>query len=125
MGFRSMLITEDAPVIEIPDWFLQKYENVGFSEHHGKVTFPVRTKHEQKFYASFNETDIFLDIQKLIIEKDVKDIVCILLHECDGITKVVITQTEIYGMEPTDWKKVTVVEHDYCYRCSDIKNIKD
>lgn len=125
MGFRSVMITEDIKSIEIPQWFLDKYPNItGVTTEKGMFS-PLLTKGEQKFYQSFADYDLFLDIQKIYIDRD-RDyhINIVLLHECGGITKIEIHKDKIVGMEPTAWKRVEGVEHDYCYGCSDYKNIE-
>lgn len=128
MGFRSNFITEDSG-IEVPPWFLEKYP-----DHHtwfnpksgtGKHFFPISQLWESKFYYRLDETEIFKDIQRVISEHKplhlghVPSIVLILLHECGGITRVHIDPNSITGREPTEWKEVEKVEHDYCYGCSD------
>lgn len=126
MGFRSTMITEDMH-IQIPQWFIEKYPNIHASYKQDSETndnqhwfFPLSTVGEQKFYQSFKDYDLFVDIQKIIVDKWEKcTIELVLLHECGGITKVIINEKEILGMEPTAWKQVEGVEHNYCYGCSD------
>ena len=121
MGFRSTMTTGNW-ALTIPNEFLSKYPyiNAYRNEADGTYHLPLTLTHEIKFYNSFEETDILKDIQKLMIEQKVEDIDLVLLHECGGITKVIIYQDKIVGMEPTEWKKVEGVEHNYCYGCSEI-----
>lgn len=123
MGFRSVLITEDRRGVEVPPEFLVKHPTLQAvrNEEDGKTYFPLSSMTESKFYANFEEHQLFLDIQKLLrnIEHFDLGINIVLLHECGGITKVIIYKDRIVGMEPTGWKMVEAVEHDYCYGCSD------
>lgn len=128
MGFRSTMITEDFNY-KIPDWFIEKYPNIRASincttEGERCFTFPLFTNNEQKFYSAFEDYDLFKDIQKLVIEYDLSKISLVLLHECEGITKVEIHKDKIVGMEPTSWVKVASVQHSYCYGCSDYDQAK-
>lgn len=123
MGFRTTMTTEHI-YLKIPQEFLDKYPYVrARTIDKGEVTLPLSLDHEIKFYDDFEETEIFKDLQKLIVEQDVKELSLVLFHECEGMTKVVITHTEIFGLEPTAFKKVERVEHDYCYGCSDYKEL--
>lgn len=119
MGFRSNFITESYIGIEIPQWFLDKYPNYSYSKNsEGKETFSIAQLWESKYYQVLEEDERILDIQKILKEVDFHAIVLILLHECGGITRVEIEQDKITSSEPTEWKQVTSVEHDYCYNCS-------
>lgn len=120
MGFRSNFITEDLYGI-IPQWFLDKYPNYTYHTYEDKKSFPLAQLYETKFYSDVNETEKFLDIQKVLKEgKDMPDdIIVILLHECGGITRVTITKDAITAREPVNWKDVENVTHSYCYGCSD------
>lgn len=123
MGFRSNFITEDKGGAKVPQWFAQKYPQCYITNGD---TFPIIQPIESKFYDNISDTDIFLDIQKVLQEDEnewVVDVVLILLHECGGITRVKISTDSISASEPTGWKPVARVEHDYCYGCSDIKNV--
>ena len=121
MGFRSNFITEHIAGVKVPDWFVEKYPNhFVYKNSEDKNSFPIIQPYETKFYSKLDETEIFTDIQKVLVEEDYEGIMTlILLHECGGITKVKITQETITGMEPTKWKKVQSVEHSYCYGCSE------
>lgn len=124
MGFRSNFITEDVRGLLVPQWFIEKYPQhfVGVNSATERC-FPIVQWWESKFYSAFAETDIFQDIQKVLAEQKTEtrspSIVLILLHECRGITRVKITPDAITAKEPTEWKEVSSVEHDYCYGCSD------
>jgi len=122
MGFRSTITTEDIRY-EIPKWFVEKYSYLCFGSvenENGVVpSFPISSKREVKFYSSISEQEVFVDIQKILKEKDFDDLVVVLLHECGGITRVKITKDSITAKEPTEWKEVKSVEHNYCYGCSD------
>ena len=125
MGFRSNFISEDIRGIEVPRWFIEKYPDHTIWHNHERGTyhFPIAQLWESKFYKKFTDTEIFQDIQKVIKETAIDDIIIILLHECGGITRVKITADSITGREPTAWKEVDHVEHDYCYGCSDTEDI--
>lgn len=121
MGFRSNFITEDrrAP---LPNWFIEKYPTYSYrTSEDGVKSFGIAQTWESKFYNDLKEDDRFLDIQKVLKEIDLEEIVLILLHECGGITRVHITHNSITGREPTEWKEVENVEHNYCYGCSEKK----
>lgn len=123
MGFRSNFITSDYRGIDIPAWFVEKYPDYSYSKNEaGKETFGFAQIWESKFYRKFNEDERFLDIQKVLQETNLKSVIIILLHECDGITRVKIEKDKITALEPTAWKEVEGVEHDYCYGCSDLIN---
>lgn len=127
MGFRTTATTNETHGLDIPEEFFDKYPYVAKTpcdRCEGKYHFPMSLTREIKFYNEFERTEMFLDIQKLMIAQDYNsDIVFVLLHECEGITKVHIYKDKILGMEPTAWKSVTSVTHNYCYGCSDPKNI--
>lgn len=120
MGFRTTMTTGDW-CLNIPNEFLDKYPYIRAfrNEENGTYHLPLSLNTEIKFYSSFEETEMFKDIQKLMVEQDVEDIDLVLLHECGGITKVIIYKDKILGMEPTEWKNVDSVEHNYCYGCND------
>lgn len=122
MGFRSTLMGGNY-WIAAPEWFVQKYPDLYFSQRGEKPCLSFAYLEERKFYAPFNEMELMIDIQKVLKELDISSMTLVLLHECDGITKITITPTSIIGMEPTQWKKVDQVEHDYCYQCSDPKTV--
>lgn len=119
MGFRSNLITEDL-YEDIPKWFTDKYDNYVYSVNRdGNKTLAFAQLYESKFYSAFNEDERFLDIQKMLKEINLDSLVVILLHECGGITKIIVKQNSIKAKEPVDWKEVDCVTHYYCYGCSD------
>lgn len=126
MGFRTVMMTADRPGVEVPAEFFEKYDFLQGvkNEETGKFYLPLASTVERKFYNSFENTQVFKDIQELLKKQEYKySITVILLHECEGITKVEIHEDKIVGMEPTAWKKVKQVEHDYCNGCSDYKNL--
>ena len=112
----------------MPEWFTEKWGNYVHLSDNG--LFPMSSKYEKKYYDSFEEDEFLLDVQKMLLEAgrlaDGLDdrISLVLFHECDGLTKVVIYKDKIVGMEPTAWKEVKSVEHNYCYGCSDVEDIK-
>ena len=117
MGFRTTMTTADIG-LKFPNWFIEKYPHVNFRENGIEKNTPLSLKWEIKFYDSFEKTDLFKDIQDVMKEYKCKfplDIV--LLHECGGITKVVIHLDKIIGLEPVGWKGVDDVEHFYCQGC--------
>jgi hypothetical protein len=118
MGFRSNFIAEVSGY-DIPLWFKEKYPNwkfIGDSESQNCFA----QLFESKFYDNFAEDERFLDVQKMLREQNWtgERITIILLHECGGITKVSISRYSILAKEPTAWKPVNAVEHNYCYGCS-------
>ena len=125
MGFRSTLVSEDFGQVA-PDWFIEKYDWLSFSSWNGKTCIGISSVNERKFYAEFENTELFIDLQRVLKELKMKSVyTVVLLHECGGITLVKISQDEIYGREPLTWKEVKGVEHDYCYGCSDLPEEKD
>lgn len=126
MGFRTTMTTGDWGLV-IPNEFLDKYPHIRAFRNEEAETYhlPLSLNREIKFYNLFENTEMFKDIQKLMIEQNIKDIDLVLLHECGGIIKVVIYQDKILGMEPVEWKQVNVVEHNYCYGCSDPLKIEN
>ena len=127
MGFRSTLITEDFSGIKLPRWFVRKWnEEFNFGEHkHAKGTywrqntFLISSKSERKMYNG-KEEEIIVDIQRVANIKGLDAIVLITLHECGGITRFKIEKDKITVSEPTGWKEVDGITHDYCYGCSDV-----
>jgi hypothetical protein len=124
MGFRTTFVTEHTAYnTPLPEWFTDKYPNWSYNGEKNCLGFAQ--VYESKFYDKFSEDERFLDIQKVLKELKLTDIVIVLLHECGGITRVKITQNSISAREPKDWKEVEQVEHDYCYGCSDFKELKN
>lgn len=122
MGFRSNLIAECSGYT-IPQWFKEKYNTWNFHETNQTCFAQL---YESKFYSSFVEDERFIDVQKMLVENTIwggKEIIMILLHECGGVTKVKVTKTDITAIEPTAWKTVKEVEHDYCHGCSEDNTI--
>lgn len=126
MGFRSTITTEDLGY-KIPKWFVEKYPYLSFGITIDNIdnvdkefpSFPISSKCETKFYDKVSEQEVFTDIQKILKEQDIEELIVVLLHECGGITRVKITKNTITAREPIEWKEVDVVEHNYCYGCSD------
>ena len=120
MGFRSVFITEDWAE-EIPQWFVAKYPHLAYGNFDNKPNFPIAQLFESKFYGPFAKDERWLDIQRIIKEsEDLDAVTIILLHECGGVTRIQITKDAIIGQEPTEWRRVDGVTHNYCYGCSDI-----
>ncbi len=122
MGFRSTLITQHYRGIKVPDWYTEKHNYLVAlgRDNEGNKTFPIASISEAKYYSDFNTDERFLDIQKILKENDVSfgmDIV--LLHECGGVTHILVSATEITANEPSSWNDVQEVNHDYCYSCSE------
>lgn len=117
------MITADRSGLEVPRSFLDRYRYIrGVTNGEtGKTYLPLASVVEAKFYSSFEDTQMFKDIQEILNNSEHSEykINLILLHECGGITKVEIHKDKIIGMEPTAWKPVQGVEHYYCYGCSD------
>jgi hypothetical protein len=138
MGFRTLMMTADTG-LDLPQWFVDKWGegfNIGQypkgsrGEADGKTwSLPVTSKGERKFYSSKDE-EIFADLQKALNEQLkrgdqwLKDFEIVLLHECDGITKVHIGTDFIKMYEPEDWHEVEEITHNYCYGCSTPPTIK-
>ena len=115
MGFRSKMMTGDWGGIKLPEWFISKHQELYI--HDGELSLASRV--ERKFYDPFKDEELFTDIQKVLQETETTFIVTVvLLHECGGITLVHITDHNISGREPTEWKEVDQVTHNYCYGCS-------
>lgn len=125
MGFRSTLITDDS-ALRVPKWFTDKHTYLvpigRLAEGDTEPRLPIASTAEAKYYSDFASDERFLDLQRICREQtqfsfDV-DIEIILLHECGGITKVIVSKDSIMANEPTRWKNVDGVEHHYCYGCS-------
>jgi len=128
MGFRTTITTEDLSGIKLPKWFRDKWQdqfNFGEGNYSRKYNgaMLITSKHERKFYNGKDE-EILLDIQKVVKLKDISSFIVVMLHECGGITRVQIEKDSIRFSEPTGWKEVEQVEHDYCYGCSDLEASK-
>ena len=131
MGFRSTLITQHN-YLPLPEWFVEKYKDYLYingldkkNNHHDGNGLPLASKYEFKTYFEIGE-GLPADIQKVMQESpdDIpRELVFVWLHECGGITRVQIDRDHIVYSEPTEWEVTEGVTHDYCYGCSDIKNI--
>lgn len=111
MGFRSTFTIEQLS-IKFPDWFIEKYEST--------ISFDnsvISPKSECKTYCVWEDLDT--DIQKVIIENNIDKIVLVYLHECEGITKVIISKNSIIYLNPTGYELVDGITHHYCYGCED------
>lgn len=121
MGFRSTMITDHAQYgWMMPDWFKEKYPWLNSEQ------FPLSSKTEVKFYANVSKQEVFVDMQKILREREnpPKDIIVVLVHECGGITRVKITKDSITAKIPLEWLDVEDTGHYYCYGCSDDKPIE-
>lgn len=124
MGFRSTIVTQDYH-LPLPEWFVDKYKDLLFMGIEGKFTMPIASMVEFKSYVGRGR-EIEYDIQRVLRETPSwgdGNIILVWLHECGGITRIEISQKEILFSEPDKWKEVEEISHDYCYGCSDIKNI--
>lgn len=122
MGFRTKMMTEDYQGIKVPEWFVLKYPQYNYGGDTGTFLLSISSKNERKFYGVIKDEEIFKDIQKILVEEDFTgSLSVVLLHECGGITLVIISRDKIYAREPLTWKNVESVEHDYCYGCSEDK----
>ena len=111
MGFRSTF-TIESYALKYPSWFIEKYEStINFNDS------IISPKSECKTYSAWEDLDI--DIQKVIIENNIDKIVLVYLHECEGITKVIINKNSIVYLNPTGYELVDGVTHYYCYGCED------
>lgn len=119
MGFRSKMMTEDAPGITVPEWFITKHPTLHYAWERHLPVLSIASRFERKFYDTLATTELFTDIQKVLIEAEyTSTLSVVLLHECGGLTLVLISKNTIRGREPLLWKDVESVEHDYCYGCS-------
>ena len=128
MGFRSTIVSEHLR-LSLPDWFVDKWKDLyHFNNSIGvdwdgkkHISLPISSIVERKYYDSFSVTELFIDIQTVLKEDTIsginKPIHIVLLHECGGLSVVDITKDNITGREPTGWKSVDHVTHDYCYDC--------
>ncbi len=122
MGFRSKMMTEEYSGMQIPQWFIEKHPTLHYGWSTWKPIMSLSSRSERKFYGRFKEEDIFIDIQKVLVENEYNGTLSVvLLHECGGITLVLISQTKILGREPLTWKEVEEVTHNYCNGCSEPK----
>jgi len=97
MGYRSVFITEDRPIIW-PEWFIKRWNicvNVDNSY------YPISSKYECKAYVTW--TEIEEDIQKVLKEVDIDKLRIVYLHEDGEITKVEIHQNNKYYARPATW----------------------
>ena len=118
------MMTEDFQGVEIPSWFLGKYPQYHYSWNSYKPLLSIASRSERKFYSAFKEEELFTDLQKVIVEVEFDSVLTVvLLHECGGVTLVHISKDNITGREPTEWKEVDEVQHDYCYGCSELKQL--
>lgn len=114
MGFRSTFVTQNAALLW-PEWFVNKYKN--------SINFPydvceLSSKYECKEYSQWSE--LCTDIQKCFIELDRKPssyAVLVFVHECTGITRVMISNNKIIYLEPITWVLTKGCTHNYCYSC--------
>lgn len=122
MGFRSKMMTEYYGGIIIPDWFLSKHPQYHYEWDRYQPLLSISSRIDRKFYSEFNEEEVFVDLQRVLVEGEHSiTVAVVLLHECGGLTLVQISPDKIVGREPTAWKEVTGVEHNYCYGCSEPK----
>ena len=117
MGFRSVMITEDADPGFFPPWFVAKYERQFYMP--GDDGGPMSSKFEIKEY---DLPELYADIQRLLKPSENslgnESFILVWLHECGGITRVEIHPAVIYFMHPTDFEVSDEVLHHYCYHCS-------
>jgi hypothetical protein len=101
MGYRSTFVTEDI-YYELPEWFIEKYQDqINFSEKklegYDKLTFPLSSKYERKFYSGA-EDELFVDLAKMlqqVTESYPRDITIALMHEDGEIDRVIITPEKV------------------------------
>lgn len=116
MGFRSTFVSEDTDTLW-PEWFRTKYAGIIYFNQDFRG--PVASRAEYKTYGLIG--DLPADIQKVLIEEN-KDnnLTVVYLHECEGVTRCVISQESINWSEPVTWKATSGITHIYCYGCSDV-----
>ncbi len=116
------MMTEDYSGIELPMWFLEKYPQYHYSWNTYRPLLSIASRSERKFYGEFKDEELFQDIQKVLTEVEYAYFLSVvLLHECGGITLVLVSREKILGREPLTWKEVEYVEHNYCNGCSEPK----
>lgn len=96
MGYRSTFVTDDV-LIQVPDWFVEKWPTINYGEDEGKPAFPLSSKFERKFYNGVQE-ELFLDIAQVlreVSEKYPKQVTIALLHEDGMIDRITITGKKI------------------------------
>ena len=106
MGYRTTFVSEHL-YIPIPDWFLKKYQDSVhfyydrpveiYGGGEGKLTFPISSQYERKFYSGA-EDELFLDIAKVLRETNetlIKDINIVLMHEDGEVDRVVIEPNKV------------------------------
>ncbi len=122
MGFRSKMMTEDYSGLMIPDWFVHKYPYLSYGKSGRQYIMSLSDVWERKYYGELAKEELFLDIQKVLVENEYgQTLSVVLLHECGGITLVLINKDAIRAREPLTWKEVEYVEHNYCSGCSEPK----
>ena len=116
------MMTEDMRGLRVPDWFISKYPSLHYSYDQYWPVFSMSSRFERKFYDDLKENEMMQDLQKVLAENEFGGTASVvLLHECGGITLVLISKDSIAAREPASWKDVERVEHDYCYGCSEKK----
>jgi hypothetical protein len=123
MGFRSVVIS-DIPLGKLPHWFESKWMDRLHLSEWGTIS----SIFEMKTYTHGGLMDLPEDIQRVIAEKTAAQPgwdpeypmkrVLVYLHECGGISRCEIDPYSIKWTEPSGWKRVEGVTHDYCYGCS-------
>ncbi len=112
-------MTEDYRGLQVPGWFISKYPQYHYSWSTYQPLLSIASRSERKFYGVIKDEELFLDLQKILVENEFTgELSVVMLHECGGITIVFITKDKIVAREPLTWKEVESVEHDYCYGCS-------
>jgi len=128
MGFRSTFTVYSINTINIPVWFGEKYhELVFFGDWQGTATMPIHPRKEAKTYMAWSELPE--DIQKVLNEPknshyDHWPFVLVYLHECGGITRVLIYKDRI-EYQDADFKPAPDEETwGHGYHCDHFDRLK-
>ena len=108
MGFRCTFATGWPGPRKLPTWFVEKWsDRVNFGSDGG---FPLSSKERTKANAG----GIVEDIQRALRECDhLMPVELVFVHECSGVTRVLISPDRILYSEPTSWKTVSDADDHY------------
>lgn len=121
MGHRMNFVASVMIGRKLSDSFVEKWkEKLFFDSSNNFVS--AKTEHKDVFFDA-----LFEDVQKEIAEAYkhfghgvTRRCDFAFLHECGGLTKVVVTESEIKFIESCDVKKMDYFGHSYCYGCTDM-----
>lgn len=120
MGFRSTLVAQDWN-IDWPQWFRDKYPQLIYE------TRTLSLDYEAKTYLF---RDLPADVQHALAELgwfdeyDAARFVYVWLHECGGLTRVLVDRDAIHITYPTEWALYDGngqdSMHGGCYDCDGV-----